>query len=465
MVDFPSGLDLRIREENLPAPPSVHEEGDRLIYEWVYEDIEAFESEPFSSDTSSVPQRIVISGDLQWGDIAQWYWGLTQTRYEVGPELEEKLTEVLAGSTTLSDSLRAVHRWVAQDIRYASISLGLGGYQPRAASEVLATGVGDCKDKTTLFLAVARHLGVEGYPVVVRNGGRVRPDMPSISQFNHMIAAIKPADEWLYLDLTVPVSPYGEIFGAHQGRTGVLLRDDGTAEVFEFPRTDASKNRSSIVIHGSLSENGHFEGTYTEVVTGAIQYRIRAEFARDFTTQQRASVRRGIGRRVFDEADVDSLELFAGRDLAVVPRLWAHVQAEDVLGEIPGGWMLPLRLPRSGSAELIARLEETNDRRFPIDAEKVFGRREHYTEYRIQLPEGWIADLPDDVRAISDFGHYESTYAQEGRELELVIRRLLRGTHGILPPERSVDLVEWFRTMYDDDVEYVVLVPQVSRHP
>ena len=274
MVDFPSGLDLRIREENLPAPPSVHEEGDRLIYEWVYEDIEAFESEPFSSDTSSVPQRIVISGDLQWGDIAQWYWGLTQTRYEVGPELEEKLTEVLAGSTTLSDSLRAVHRWVAQDIRYASISLGLGGYQPRAASEVLATGVGDCKDKTTLFLAVARHLGVEGYPVVVRNGGRVRPDMPSISQFNHMIAAIKPADEWLYLDLTVPVSPYGEIFGAHQGRTGVLLRDDGTAEVFEFPRTDASKNRSSIVIHGSLSENGHFEGTYTEVVTGAIQYRI-----------------------------------------------------------------------------------------------------------------------------------------------------------------------------------------------
>ncbi len=173
---------------------------------------------------------------------------------------------------------------------------------------------------------------------------------------------------------------------------------------------------------------------------------------------------------MFGEAHVDSLEVFDGRDLAVVPRLWSNVQAEDVLGEITGGWMLPLRLPRSWSAELIARLEETNDRRFPIDAEKVFGRREHYTEYRIteyriQLPEGWIADLPDDVRAISDFGHYESTYAQEGRELELVIRRLLRGTHGILPPERSVDLVEWFRTMYDDDVEYVVLVPQVSRHP
>ena len=84
VLDVPSQLGLRIHEDNLPSPASTHEEGDRLVYEWVYEDIEAFESEPFPSDTSSVRQTIVITGDLEWRDIARWYTDLSETRYEVG---------------------------------------------------------------------------------------------------------------------------------------------------------------------------------------------------------------------------------------------------------------------------------------------------------------------------------------------------------------------------------------------
>ena len=346
---------------------------------------------------------------------------------------------------------------MAQDIRYASISLGRGGYQPRPAGEVLATGVGDCKDKTTLFLSLVARMGVEGYPVVVSTGRRVQPDLPSIRQFNHMVAAIKPEDEWVYLDLTVRVSPYGEVFGPHQGRTGVLFRPDGTANVMEFPKSAATENRSSIVVEGALSEDGGFEGTYTETVTGAIQYRIRAEFYRALSPQRRASVARNLGQRIFEGASADSVELFVGRDLSATPRLWGRIHADNVLRELPGGWMLPLKLPRFGSAEGIARLEEDADRQFPIDVERVFGRREHYSELRIILPEGWVADLPSNVTAESRFGQYESSYQQSGREL--VVRRRMLGYDGLAPPERYQELIDWLKATFGDDAEYIVLTP------
>ncbi|HZD06444.1 MAG TPA: hypothetical protein VE173_16145, partial [Longimicrobiales bacterium] len=299
--------------------------------------------------------------------------------------------------------------------------------------------------------------GVEGYPVVVSTGAPVDPDLPSLHPFNHMIAAIRPRDEWIWLDLTVPVSPYGEVYGGLRGRRGVMLRDDGRAEVIEFPRSAATDNRSSIVVQGTLTAEGHFEGTYTESVSGAVQYRMRAEFARPPGERVRREVARNLAQRVFEDATTDSLELFDGKDLEAAPRLWAHVVGDGVMDPLPGGWMLPLRLPSYGSPALIARLEEDTLRSFPIDAEDAFGLREHYTEFRFELPAGWVADLPESVWAESAFGLYESTYRQEGREL--LVRRVVRGTAGVLPPGRVDELVAWLRAQRSDDVEYVVLEP------
>ena len=456
-LEHPVSVSPRMRELNLTANARVREEGGMRISEWAYDDVPPFEREQYAGTPNAVQQTITVSGDLDWNDIARWYNHLAESRYDLTPALEARLKEVVADASTLTDSLEVVYRWVAQDIRYASISLGLGGYQPRPASEVLATGVGDCKDKTTLFLALASHLGVEGYPVVVSTGRRVQPDLPSIRQFNHMVAAIKPADEWIYLDLTVPVSPYGEVFGSHQGRTGVLFRPDGTADVIEFPKSAATQSRSSIVVAGELSGDGSFDGTYTETVTGTIQYRIRAEFYRTLSEQRRARVARNLGQRIFESASADSVELFVGRDLSTAPRLWGRIHADNILQEIPGGWLFPLKLPRYASEEGIARLEEDVDRQFPIDVEQVFGRKEHYSELRILLPEGWAAELPSSVTAESRFGRYESSYEQDGREL--VVRRRILGNDGQAPPESYRELIDWFKEMFGDDAKYIVLTP------
>lgn len=460
VLDVPEGMEPRITGTNVPGPTSTRREGDRVIREWAYEDVAPVEGEPFAADSNGIQQRLYITGDLEWNDVARWYAGLTGGRYEVTPELEERLREVTADAPTLEEKLRALHRWISQDVRYVSISLGIGGYQPRPAVEVAEDGAGDCKDKTTLFVALARHLGAEAHPVVVRSGGGVTTEHPTITQFNHMVAAVRweGGGGWRYLDLTVPVVPWGEVFTPLQGEEGVMLRDDGTAGIVEFPRSPIGENRSSIVVVGSLSEDGDFVGHYTETVTGAIQYRIRAEFAGRPTERSRSAVTRNLAQRVFARAHGDSLELFDGRDLTATPRLHARVEADDVLREVSvDAYLLELKLPRYGAPDLIARLEDDEERLFPIDAEKVFGRRVHRTEYRIRLPEGWRADLPESVRAESAFGSYASIYEQNGREL--VIVREVRGASGVHPPERIGELVDWLRAMSEDAARIFTLRP------
>ena len=104
------------------------------------------------------------------------------------------MKSVLANSKSLDDSIRALHKWVAQDIRYVAVELGRGGYVPRTPETVVRTGFGDCKDKAMLFLAALRKIGVTGYPVLLNISGAERKETPSLGQFNHM-SANKPENK------------------------------------------------------------------------------------------------------------------------------------------------------------------------------------------------------------------------------------------------------------------------------
>ena len=87
--------------------------------------------------------------------------------------------------------------------------------------------------------------------------------------------------------------------------------------------------------------------------------------------------------------------------------------------------------------------------------EDVIGFTEEVTEFRLLLPEGWRARLPENVTASSVFGAYSAEYRQEGRELRIT-RRML-GRRGTQSPEQITALVAWLHDVAKDDVKYVVL--------
>src|SRR5256885_12161055 len=179
IVDVPSSVTPRIQERNVHFKRLDVESHGRRVYTWATKDVQKIQGEPFAASPNTLSVHIDVAAPISWADLAKWYAGLSTGRYALNPALETQLAEHVKDAHTLEDSLRAVHRWVSQDFRYVSLSLGIGGYLPRLPAQVLETRYGDCKDKATLFIALARRMGLRAFPVLLSASGGAASTPPT----------------------------------------------------------------------------------------------------------------------------------------------------------------------------------------------------------------------------------------------------------------------------------------------
>jgi transglutaminase-like putative cysteine protease len=461
VVDVPANLDLRIRERNLTFPRQVKTVGNRRVYTWATADVPRIKGEQFASDSNGVRTTIEIGSPTTWNRIAAWYADNAKDRYSITPAVAAKLAEVVKGAATRDDSIRAIHRWIAQDIRYVSISLGMGGYQPRTPEAVVQTGYGDCKDKATIFIAALAKMGVVAYPVLLNSRGGVRRELPTIEQLDHVIAAIKKGSGYQFVDLTAGLTPFGQLPYGEQGEFGLVVRPDRTSEEVTLPEDPESRNATTMRIVGTLSENGIFDGSYQEEDSGVGQYFLREVLENPLDSAARANIPRSIAGRFFRGADADSLQAFNGKDLSAPARISFQIhnaKAAEALGTSE-----VFTIPLGGMEEfssLATELEKEPKRRFPIDARRLIGLGIQTTEFRITLPAGWKAKLPPSVTANSAFGSYRSEYVQDGRVMR--ITRVFTDSKAVLPPERMPELIVWLRQIGKDDAKLVLLEKPAS---
>jgi transglutaminase-like putative cysteine protease len=458
IVDVPASVTPRIKEENVRFQRRVVESKGRRVYTWATADVQKVQSEPFAATPNSLYVGIDVSAPITWPQVARWYAGLSHDRYQLSPALEAKLPELLKGAKTLDDSLRRVHRWVAQDFRYVSLSLGIGGYVPRLPAQVLEARYGDCKDKATLFIALARRMGLSAYPVLLSSSGTADSALPTVQQFDHMIAAVDRPNR-LYLDLTSELTPYGELPPAEQGSFALVVHDDGTGEEVILPEVSPSANRAEVRVEGQLSPDGLLTGRYTETKLGAMQYGLRRAYSRPFTQEELGRVTQALADGLFPGASGDSLRVFDGRDLTATPSVSITVRNAPAVSTSGGARILtlPASMPNFVSLGLAAQLDQRRPRRFPIDVGDVIGPVETVAELLITLPEGWRAHLPASLSETSAFGSYTAEYKQEGRELR--VTRRMRGWKGVEPPERVDALIAWLRAISKDDAKFIILEP------
>jgi len=460
VVDVPKGYDLRMVESPGTEPTSVEEVGGRVVRQWAAADLERVDPEAFADAAhADFLHHVELGGPNTWSDIGAWYAGLAKGRYDVGDDVMAAARAVLDSADTAEGKLRLLHRWIAQDFRYISISLGAGGYQPRPPAEVVRTLSGDCKDKATLFVALARELGFEAHPVLLSSSGGVEEALPSVRQFDHEIAAVRRPEGWLFLDLTADIVPFGSIPPTYQGELGLVVFDDGSVEEVTFPENTPADNLSETTITAEIHDDGSLTGWYDELNLGSTQYRLRGALSQEFSQKDLQRVADAVASGVIEGAVGDSLQVFDGRDFDAEPRLRVWVRAERAARRNgSSGYILPVPLSTLGSPTLLAQLErERETRRYPIDVGEVVGPITSVTRLELTLPEGWAADLPESVHADSRFGTYASEYTQEGRVVRL--ERRVSGREGTAPKEAIGELIDWLRIAAADDIGFIALRP------
>ena len=233
--------------------------------------------------------------------------------------LRDTVRAVVAHARSLDDSIRAIHRWVAQDIRYVSVSLGIGGYQPRTPDTVLTTGFGDCKDKATLFIAALAVIGVDAYPVLLNAGGHPDPALPTIGAFDHEIAVVKRPAGDVFADLTSEYSPFGTLPSPDAAEFALVVHPDGTTEQITTPVDPTDANTMDIRVVGTLTPDGLFGGRVTVQGSGTVALGLRAAMATRMDSTQREAFLRSAAGAWFPNSKGDSLVTFDGKDLSAKP--------------------------------------------------------------------------------------------------------------------------------------------------
>ncbi|MEJ2679162.1 MAG: DUF3857 and transglutaminase domain-containing protein [Gemmatimonadota bacterium] len=459
IVDLPAKVKPILMEKNLQIHRRDEVRHGRHVYTWYQADVARIVPEAFAAaDSNQVIETVSLALPMTWDSVTEWYTGLSRDRYQLTPEIRKKEAEILQDARTRADTLKALYRWVAQDFRYVSLSLGEGGYVPRAPDEVFKTGAGDCKDKTTFFVAVARDAGYDADPVLVASGGSIDPALPSIQQFDHMIAAVaRPDGGHDFLELTSSLAPYGAIMPSYQNGFALLIHRDGTGEVVRLPADSAGSSQLVTHLTGALDSTGAFHGTFTQTATGAEQYSLREAFEHPLSEENVKRVALAVANRLFTGAQGDSLSYTSGRDLAATPRVSLRVDGGPAARPMADGSMiLELPIQTYDFSKLIARVEETaSKRRFPIDIGDVVGPVTVRSDMCLALPAGWKAELPANVEAKSAFGSYAGVYSFE--DGQLCVRRTIAGWRGVAPATDVGDLVDWLRAASRDNVSYLVL--------
>ncbi|HET8712860.1 MAG TPA: DUF3857 domain-containing transglutaminase family protein [Gemmatimonadales bacterium] len=455
-LDTPVELRVPVVEHNLSAPAQEQVADGRRRRTWAARELPEIEWERYAGSPNKVVQSVSVGGAVSWPDVGTWYRQFLVDRFTLTPEIVAAHAAQLKGAKTQDDSVRATYRWVAQDFRYVSLSLGDGGYLPRTPAEVFRTRFGDCKDKTVLFVSLLRRMGLTAYPVLVNSSGPVDSLFPGVKQFDHMIAAVVRRGKVEYADVTPSLVPYGELPTDLHGEAGLALPESG-ARVVVMPAAPPERNRYDREVVGALGLDGRFVGRITLTASGTEQTSLRNAFSN--IDQQDAKDRderlREYAHAVYENATVDSVRYFEGRDLQATPTVTVWLTAKNVIGRVGTRYYFNVPLLKFANEDAISTLDAEGRRDFPIDIAQVNSPSVWRSSVEIELPEGWKAEVPGNVSTKGAFGYYNGTYRQVGRMFRA--SREMGGQRGLLPPDSVKALRAWFSAINEDKREMIVL--------
>ena len=479
-LELPSGWEYKASSLNYAELKPAEGGGNR--WQWSVSDIKGVREEADMPPSSGVAGQMVVSffppgGTSQknefanWKDMGKWYWNLAEGKLDSTAQIKQEVATLSSSKSAALGKMQSLAEFVQHNIRYVSISLGIGGWQPHAAPDVFSNRYGDCKDKATLMRTMLREIGVDSYYVVINTErGSVTRDMPAHNGFNHVITAIKLPDgladpsliatmqhpklgKLLFFDPTNEMTPFGQIRGHLQANYGLLVTPDG-GELVQLPQQSSNMNSIQRTAKLTLDPTGTLKGDVKEVRLGdrasSERWRLR-------------TVTKDIDRiKPIESLLASSLSSFRITHATVVnlqhtdqPFGFDYSFESDSYAKNAGNLLL-LR-PRVVGSKSSGILETKESRKFPVEFE---GPVQDTDNFEITIPPGYeVDDLPPPVDSDYSFASYHSRTEAKGSVIHYT--RTFEVKELSVPLEKMEELKKFYRIVASDERNTAVLKPTV----
>jgi tetratricopeptide (TPR) repeat protein/transglutaminase-like putative cysteine protease len=404
---------------------STAEQPGYRVYSWKTANLESeAEKNKIAGDAEDeLHPSVQITTFHDWNEVGQWFQSLAAARAVPTPEIRAKANELTHNAKNEEEKIQAVYDYVSTKFRYIGVSLGIGRYQPHAAEEVLSDGYGDCKDKHTLFAALLAAEGIKVYPVLTSSKGKIDPDVPSPTQFDHMISAVPKGEGFLFLDTTPEVAPFGYLISELRDKEALVIPSNGPATLVKTPQDFPFKPFVHFQADGTLDDTGTMESKMQLSVRGDVEIGFRLVFRRAGQPQwkelaQQISTGMGFSGTVND-VTVSSPE---------ATETPFHMEYSYTRKEY-GDWENRSIIPPFPQLLLPAVPEDANKKSKPIEFEPT---QEWLYQATIKLPPHSAPHAAAPLDLHEDFADYHSSYSVSNGVMHFE-RRLNRKVHEIAP--------------------------------
>ncbi len=437
-LSVPKSKIPKIILKHIHLRPKKEVRGDQITFIWEVQNLPAIDAEPYAPPLEELAASIALSTVPSWDKVARWYYDLAKDALKPDIAIKKKAKELTKDCKDEWAKIKAIYNYVAQNIRYVGVEFGINGYKPHPASQIFRLRYGDCKDHSTLLIAMLRSVGIKAYAVLIPTTeiANLNERLPMPGAFDHEITAVLVHGKYIFLDSTAESTPCGQLPPSDQGRR-VLLVKDGRAVLVATPVFGPKVNQEIYKARFWLDAEGVLKGTGKLVYTGVYAMFRREQFIH-MTAQQRQRTIEKIINNFSPGARLLGMEISPYQDLNQ-PNVRVGFRIKDDTYATKTAHLLSFHAPLPSFSHLIS-LVAAAKRHYPYRLGYCLRK---VAEVEIHLPQGYrCIFLPEDYRYTNNVGRLEIRWRKKGDVI--ICHEVLEVNQAEIPVDKYAQLRHLF---------------------
>jgi hypothetical protein len=346
------------------------------------------------------------------------------------------------------EKVKKVYEYLQSHVRYVSIQLGIGGWQPFEAKSVASNGYGDCKALSNYTKAMLKVIGIPSHYAVIYGGEKALPvieDFPA-SYFNHAVLCVPMQRDTIWLECTSQTNSFGYQGDFTGDRKALIVTDEG-GKLVNTTKYKAKDNLQNRKISISILEDGNAKAEVLTKYTGIQQDNHEAQINNNTPEEQKKWLYKMINLPSFNIANY-SLKQTKSRIPSVEEKLTLDVNKYAT----KSGTRIFINPNLLSQVKTVPNLSENRKSDFVILTSYI-----DTDTVSIDLPKNYsMESMLSPIKIETLFGTYEAkAEIQAGK---LIYYRRMQMERGTYPPSMYKEYIDFRKKIVKADKSQVVLI-------
>ncbi len=470
-LDTPADYKYKWKTRHIDIKPTEEKTGNRIVRTWTAREISPFVLEYGMVAPSDVVPQLSIYPDYlsaldkykfcrsinSWERAGACWNEMVAKKQEATPIIKEVVAEIEKNAKTETEKVKAVWKYMGDNVRYVGLERGLAGLIPLSAHVVCSKKYGDCKAVAGLISVLCREMGLKADPIIIGTRpqlGKVDLEMPSLIG-NHSIARVEADGKVYWLDATGRDHSFDTTQARNQGVHVVVANPDKS--FLDFVPVQPPEHNSftkKVVFEPGADSEMRLNVVLTLTGEPAAMFR---GMSHEYTEDKWKKYVTEFISRAYPQA-TDIVQSYKGKEDNEKP-FEIEVQARIPRALQPAGKGISFEVKDLFWPKSMIDRFKLPKRRYPLDM-ILLGRE--YTRFEIKIPEGMQpAGIPKNVMLEDDFGKVERLVQIEDdkvvAEYTFVIKQLQ------VPSEKYPEARKFFHKALDASSFVLIFEPEKKK--